>query len=417
MAGASVHVKVVETAKSMGLYTIVTDYLQDSPAKKIADEALLFDIYDIDALVEYGKRRGIDGVIDFAIDPAQRPAREISSRLRLPTFCDSEQMLTLTDKKKFKQYCALSGLDVIEEYSEQEARDRSDIYPVLVKPSDSRGSRGVSVCHHREALGASIEVAREFSSTKEIIIEHYCSPNEYQELRIVYIVKNGVPFLVNIGDRYTGYAKDSLDRTMVCAISPSRYTESFLVHVHPKVVKMIERLGIQNGPVFIQGFAKDNKVLFFDPGVRFPGSEFPKLIKWTTGFDAMKSLISFAMGGEIDDCNHTLEDCFTCNGKFIVTYFVMVHSGTIGRISGLEELRRLPFVVDVQQRAMQGDTICDLPHVKHRAVEISISVKHDVQELVHVIEDIQSRVRVEDTCGNDMVIPSFDPQRLFSLYK
>ena len=73
IAGAGVHNKVVKAAKEMGIYTIVTDYLPDSPAKKIADEAWLIDIKDVDKIVEKCRETHIEGVINFCIDPGQKP--------------------------------------------------------------------------------------------------------------------------------------------------------------------------------------------------------------------------------------------------------------------------------------------------------------------------------------------------------
>jgi len=69
LAGAGPHCKVVEAAKEMGIYTIVTDYLHDSPAKLIADEALENNIFDVDELVKYVKEHKVDGVLGFCIDP------------------------------------------------------------------------------------------------------------------------------------------------------------------------------------------------------------------------------------------------------------------------------------------------------------------------------------------------------------
>ncbi len=105
LAGAGPHSKVVETAKEMGVYTIVADNLPNSPAKMIADEALMHNIFDIDALVEYGKANHIDGVIGFCIDPTQKPAQQIAERLGLHSFGNKEQTYALTNKHAFKKLC------------------------------------------------------------------------------------------------------------------------------------------------------------------------------------------------------------------------------------------------------------------------------------------------------------------------
>lgn len=89
LGGAGPHVKVVESAHEMGIQTIVADYLPDSPAKAIAEVALMDNIYDIDELVQYGRENKIDGVLGFALDPTQKPAQQIAARLGLPVFGDN----------------------------------------------------------------------------------------------------------------------------------------------------------------------------------------------------------------------------------------------------------------------------------------------------------------------------------------
>ena len=65
--------EIVQDAKKMGYYVIVTDYLKDSPAKKYADESWMFSIDDVDGIVEACKKRNVDGVMNYCIDPGQKP--------------------------------------------------------------------------------------------------------------------------------------------------------------------------------------------------------------------------------------------------------------------------------------------------------------------------------------------------------
>ena len=74
LCGNIVHVKVVEAAKQMGVYTIVTDGLplEEAPAKQIADEALYINVLDVDTLVEYCKKNKINR-LDMTIDGPNAP--------------------------------------------------------------------------------------------------------------------------------------------------------------------------------------------------------------------------------------------------------------------------------------------------------------------------------------------------------
>lgn len=68
LGGTAQQIKLVEAAKKMGVYTIVTDYLVDSPAKKVADEAWMHNIKDVDQIVERCKQEQVNGVICGYID-------------------------------------------------------------------------------------------------------------------------------------------------------------------------------------------------------------------------------------------------------------------------------------------------------------------------------------------------------------
>lgn len=88
LGGAGVHCKVVNAAKELGVYTIVTDYLPlgESPAKQISDEAWQIDIMDIDRITEKCHAEKVDGVLAFCLDPAQIPYQRICERLGVPCY-------------------------------------------------------------------------------------------------------------------------------------------------------------------------------------------------------------------------------------------------------------------------------------------------------------------------------------------
>ena len=122
LGGTAQQIKLVEAAKQMGVYTIVVDYLNDSPAKKVADEAYLYDVKDVDGIVELCRRKKVDGVICGYIDPCQRPYQEICEKLGLPCYGTARQFFQMTDKHAFKKMCLQNGVNVIPEYTEADVR-------------------------------------------------------------------------------------------------------------------------------------------------------------------------------------------------------------------------------------------------------------------------------------------------------
>ena len=184
LAGAGVHTKVVRAAKEMGIYTIVTDYLEDSPAKKAADEAWMYDIFDVEGIVKKCKEIGIDGVLNFCIDPAQWPYLEICERLGLPCYASRDQLEVLTKKISFKEYCTAHGVDVIPEYTLDDIIEDKAEYPLFIKPSVNRGSRGQYVCYSKEEALAWLQVLLLFPALavfhKEDWMQEYLLKNQDQ---------------------------------------------------------------------------------------------------------------------------------------------------------------------------------------------------------------------------------------------
>ena len=200
LGGASVHCKLVRSAKQMGLYTIVTDYLEDSPAKKIADKSYIFDVNDVESIVRMCRSEGVDAVISTHLDPCQRPYQKICQQLGLPCFGTAEQYFKLTDKHAFKQMCMENGVDVIPEYTRQDVENGTVPYPLFIKPVDSRGSRGQSVCYNTEQALKAIDFACSESSNGDILIEKYMAGAD--EVQITYFMVNGKAYLVRTVDSH-----------------------------------------------------------------------------------------------------------------------------------------------------------------------------------------------------------------------
>ena len=409
LAGAAVHCKVVRAAREMGIYTIVTDFLapKDSPAKLLADEYLMYDIFDVDNLSRFVLENGVNGVLDFCIDPAQRPAQMIAERTGLPSFGNREQVLALTDKKTFKQWCEQCGVSTIQTYSEDDIRRHRVPFPVLVKPVDSRGSRGVSKCHTEGELSNAIQLARKESSNGGFILERFMNPDDNQDLTISYLVKDGEPTLVSLGDRHSGREEDNLDRQLVCTIQPSRFIRQYLATADERIKGLIRRLGTQNGPVFFQGFWDGDTVRLYDPGIRYPGNEYEQILEKATGVNLMKSLISYCVGGPMTGFKEAT-GCYDLDGKVCAQYMINIGPGTIGSIEGLDVIARHPDVVDVTQKHFIGETILPTGDIRHRAGEISVLCERSCSSLTQMIQFIQSTLRILDTDGGNMIISPFD---------
>ena len=407
LGGASVHCKLVKVAKEMGCYTIVTDYLQDSPAKQIADESWMINIMDVDQIVEKCKNDKVSAVIAAWLDPCQRPYQQICEKLGLPCYGSAEQFHILTDKNAFKRFCNECGVDTIPQYTMIDVEDKNVEFPVFVKPNDSRGSRGQMVCTNYEELSDAIELAKSESSNNDFVIEKYMEGK--QDFSMTYFVIDGIPHLIRICDRYVGKREDRLNKQCIGCVAPSKYTQLYLDSVDQRVKNFIRKLGIQYGPVFMQGFVDGNTIRFYDPGLRFPGGDYELFLKESTGVDLMRLIVEFALEGRISQ--QINDNLFYLNEKHTIQLDFTCRSGIIAEYRGLDEIMRNSKVVSSFARYEVGESVPDSGDVRQRVYEVGL-VTGKNESVSDAVKEIQSVFDVIDETGKSMLISVLDPDIL-----
>jgi len=409
LGGAVQCAKVVECASEMGIHTIVTDWAKDSPAKKTADEALDFSVMDADALIEWIEHNPVDGVLNYCIDYAQMAHQQICEHFAFPCFGTREQYRALNEKGRFKQLCRENGVDVIPDYTLEDVARGTVEYPVLVKPSDSSGSRGMTLCTCREEVAAAVAAAEKESKDGRAVIEKNMEGK--QDFIVVYLFRNGRAHIVKTGDRYLGAKADGLERQAICTICPSRFSLEYVRQVSPRVVRMLTRLGIKNGPVFLQGFIDGDTVRFYDPGIRFPGGEYDRCLKKATGLDIVRMMICYALSGEIPEPETDIDSGYLLAGLSAVSLCIDAAPGEIGTYE-LDGAGRVEGMVQVAKKADVGSVIPPSGDVKQRVAEIILLAENNTETIKSRIREVQSLISVRNTRGENMLVSAMDPELL-----
>lgn len=402
LGGAYQHCKVVVAAKNLGVETYVTDYLEyeDSPAKHTADHYLMLNIMDVDGIVDFCKKEKIDGVIGPYLDPVQKPYAEICRQLDLPCFGSNEQTEILTDKSKFKKFCIEHGADVIDSYSEEQVLNGEAVYPVLIKPSDSRGSRGQTVCYKKGDVPAALEFAKSESRSGGIEIERYMGREN--DVQLIYLVVDSEPVLLRIEDRFLGHKESNLDRLCVGVRYPSEHYSDFMKNSNQKIVNMLRALELKNSPVFIQAFMDGTKTRLYDPGIRMPGDENDLAYKYATGIDMSEAFVRFALTGEFgkgfgEKIKNAVPD------KSCLMVLPCLRAGKIKKIAGADALRLNSNILAFNYFYHEGDSVENCGNVKQRFAEILIGAgtKKDTEEIAR---DVFRTLHVYDENNQEMLI-------------
>lgn len=409
LGSAAVHVKLIKAAKEMGIYTITTDNVpyEESPGKKIADEYWDLNIYDVEEIVKKSKEEKIDGVISGWLDPCQRPYFQICKELGVPCYGDEEQFFKMTDKHAFKAMCIENGVDIIDEFTDEDIKNNTVEFPVFVKPVDSRGSRGQSVCYTIDELLPAIEVAKLESSNGDIIIEKYIKGS--QEFHVTYFFVDGEPYLLRTSDNYCGSEEMHMEKVVSCAVMPSRYTDRYIETAHANVVKMFKKLGIKNGPIFMQGFEDNGVFRFFDPGLRFPGVDYELVFKKVFGIDLMKAMVQIAMEGKT---NVVIPDkAAYINGCRASVLYLTIRACTIAHLGGEKTVKENEHVISYLSRCREGEKIRWAYNVNQRLGEADLLCEN-TKELIKTINFVNATLTATDENGDDVIFARFDTNRI-----
>ena len=409
LGGAVQCLKVVEAAKEMGVYTITTDISKTGPATLAADESLPYSVMDIDALMKWCKANPVDGVLNFCVDFAQMTHQKLCEEFGFPSYGTEEIYGCFADKMEFKKLCMQNDVDIIPFYDEEDID--SIEYPVMVKPTECSGSKGIRVCYNKDELAEALVEAKKKSADHNALIERYY--HGYPEFSFAYIIVDGEPYLTRSLDRFVGSEADGLQHQCICARYPSAHTDLYLETADKKVKAMLKKIGMKNGTVFLQGFLDGEKFRFYDQAIRFSGAEYEFMLKKAVGLDVVKPFIAYALGGSLTPLADKLEGSYALNGKCGLQLLLDAYPGKIESFSGVEEVSRMPEVAKIVQKRNVGYVVPDSTDAFRRVLEIIVLTENNKESIKRVLDEIRKRISVRDPYGKELLTPMITIEDLF----
>jgi biotin carboxylase len=393
---------IVNAAKQLGIYTIVTDWnpIEKAPAKQIADEYWNDSLMDYDTLVPKIKDKGINGIITGFTDSWLLPYQHLCELTGLPCYATKKVFENTMDKAKFKQLCRDNGVPVIPEY-QMETFDPTVITEknkVIIKPVDNSGSRGVILCTKSEDYPKCLEYALSFSEKKQVVIEKYM---EMDSISLSYTIQDGVVSLSTTDDRYVHKAANGGSVTNF-GIYPSKYTKAYIEKIDGLMKSMYRNAGVKNGVIAVQFFTDGNEFYVMEMGHRLTGGQHYTYTMMENGISALDCLIHFAVTGKMADYSIASKD----NAEFKNTYchlFILGKQAKITRFEGLEFVESMPELTHLTQMKRVGDMIGADGTSAQKVLGLHLKVKNRT-DLQRIFLDIMNKLHFYDEEGNDLMI-------------
>lgn len=408
---------IINNAKRMGVYTVVTGIHPASKTRLLADEAILIPSDDHEALAKYIRDNGIDGVMTGASEFQVHNMIQLCHRVGLPVYANEAQWNLCQNKASFKKLCREFKVPVVPEYeldSEMKSDDLARIkYPVVVKPTDSCSSQGLSICFNEKELKTAVELALSVSETGHFIVEKCITSDIGFGCR--YIANNGEIYLSAANDRFTVDDFNGLAHIGAVSRFPSKALDYFIKNINPSIIRMFKSIGLANGTFFMQALVDqdDNCIYFHEMGLRLSGGLFYQMFESVCGYNDVQMMIRYALGGPMATPRDLERIDPWMHGHVVGSVAIPLKPGIIASIAGLDDLRKCKQVVDITQYYSVGDEIKEsfIGTLMQLFCRVKINTV-SMAEYCSLINSIQNTIKVEDTDGNDLVYRRFDLSRI-----
>lgn len=403
-------VPLIETAKGMGVYVVVTDYDRNAFAKRFADKRCDVDGLDVSGLVALAKQEKVDGILVGVADRLIVPYQQVCEALGLQCYGTSNQCAIFTDKHKFNRLCLEYGISPIPSFHLGRDFCEDDLerlsFPLFIKPVDGNSGKGMSICHHKGDVEIAIEKALAFSQSGHFLVERYM---DCDDMFVNFTFKDGEFWPSAIADRHTCREQGNVSRVCLGATYPSKHVDLYFDTLHDKFCRMFHDLDVQNGVLMVSAFVEDGRIYVYDPGFRLQG-EAPNLhIEAVNGFDQKAMLVRYALTGSMGmEDLAAMNDC-RFQGKYAATIWYLAKEGTIARIEGFEKAVSDPAVVKVAQRLYEGDVVTrQVVGTEAQVLARLYMVCDTKEELLCKVNQYQDEVMAFDENGMPMLLDGFD---------
>ena len=294
---------VIKAAHEQGYYVITADYLPDNIAHKYSDEYVNVSIIDKEAVLKVAQEKQIDGIMSFGVDPGVISASYVQNMMGLPSFGPFESVEILQNKDKFRAFLANHGFNVPQAkgFDSVEAAMKESYWfpwPVIVKPTDAAGSKGVTRVDKPENLKPALEYAMEHSISGHIIVEEFiekdgCSSDTDSmsvDGKLVFTSFCAQRFDVNATNPYTPAAYSW----------PSTFTKEQEEYLTSEIQRLITLLGLKTVVYNIETrIGTNGKPYIMELTPRGGGNRLCEMLRYATGVDMITAITRVIVGDPI----------------------------------------------------------------------------------------------------------------------
>lgn len=390
LGGSLYQVYAIKEAVRLGYYVITCDYLPSNPGHRFAHEYHNVSTTDKEAVLRLAKELQVDGVVAYASDPAAPTAAYVCEQLGLPT-SPYRSVEILSNKDLFRAFLQEHGFNCPKAMgflSYEEALAHIDEFrlPVMVKPVDSSGSKGINKLTDKSQLKDFVEDALHYSRSKRFLIEEFIVKKGHQISGDAFSVDGQLVFHC-LGNEFYDPTCDK-DFAPLGECWPFQMDHKYIEDLEQQLQRLMTLLHMKSNAYNVEAIVgEDDKVYLLELGARSGGSLIPQVTEYATGVNMVTYVIKAAMGEDCSALSQVEPRGFWSN--------YMVHSKKTGKYVNIEfeETFKNKHLVDWVSDIKEGDEVHKFRDAQDCIGEFIL--KYDnMEQMFEVIKNIDKYVKV-----------------------
>lgn len=345
---------VIEEAHKLGHYVITADYVPNNIAHKFSDEYVNVSIIDKEAVLRIATEKEIDGIMSFGVDPGVVSAAYVAEKMGLPSPGPFKSVEILQNKNLFRKFLKDNGFNVprAKSFSSiDEALSCGFNYPVIVKPTDSAGSKGVSRVDSQVELKSALENAFAHSIKGKVIVEAFIEKQGCSSDTDCFSVDGKLEFVSYSSQLFDEHAANPY--TPAAYTWPSTFTKAQEDYLTSELQRLISLLGMKTSIYNVETrIGEDGKPYIMEVSPRGGGNRLAEMIRFATGVDMIAASVKAALGEPIDSIGQKPFTGFWAE--------VILHADKGGIFQGVEidhSIKR--YLIEKDLWVKQGEVIRD----------------------------------------------------------
>ncbi len=396
LGGSLYQTYAIKEAKRLGYYVISCDYLPSNPGHRYSDEYHNVSTTDKEAVLQLAKSLNVDGVVAYASDPAAPTAAYVCEQLGLPT-SPYKSVEILSNKDLFRDFLQKNGFNCPKAMGFTSYEDALSFidefkFPVMVKPVDSSGSKGINKMTDKSQLKGFVEDALSYSRSKRFLVEEFIVKKGHQISGDAFSVDGKLVFHC-LGNEFYDPNCDK-DFAPLGECWPFQMEHRYIEDLEEQLQRLMTLLNMKSNAYNVEAIVgEDDKVYLLELGARSGGSLIPQVTEYATGINMVTWVIQAAAGDPIDLTVLNGKKEMPINGYWS-NY--MVHSDKTGKFqsisfdSDFEKNHLVDFVNDLKV----GDEVHRFRDAQDCIGEFIL--RYDsMEQMFGVIKNIESYIKVE----------------------